>query len=429
MYKWKKYIPEGMKDILFEECISKVKIENEFRELYISAGFEEVISPTIEFYDVFNGDNQTMEQEKMYKLFDNKGRILVLRPEMTTPIARMAATKLKDQALPLKLCYTSNIFRVNENFNGKMNETTQSGIEIIGATSIKADAEVIITGINALLAAGLKNFKIELGQAKFFKGLTEELNMTEDAIEKLRSLIENKNFAALKEFIEENKTFIKEEGEIILKELPSLFGGTEVISKARCMTRNKSALEALDSLESVYLMLEEIGLSSYLAIDLGMVHHIDYYTGIIFRGYASEVGNNILSGGRYDKLLGRFGEDMPATGLAINVDNILISLKKQSLETSFEKMDFLIHYKNKYLKIAYKTALLIRSAKLEGELSIFENYEEALKFAKDKNKKYFISFSKESKLVVKNLKSDNTEEVQFIEFEDYLLNLMEEGIN
>ncbi len=429
MYKWKKYIPEGMRDILFEECISKVKMENEFRELYINSGFEELISPTIEFYDVFNGDNNTMEQEKMYKLFDNKGRILVLRPEMTTPIARIAATKLKEQALPLKLCYTSNIFRVNENFNGKMDEITQSGIEIIGTASLKADAEVIITGINALLATGLKNFKIELGQAEFFKGLTEELNMDEEAIEKLRNLIENKNFAALKDFIDENKPLIKEEEEIILRELPSFFGGIEVISKARSMTTNKSALQALDSLECVYLMIDEIGLSSYLAIDLGMVHHINYYTGIIFRGYSNEVGNNILSGGRYDKLVGKFGEDMPATGLAINVDNILLSLKKQSLQTSPKKINFLIHYEKESLKLAYNTAMLIRNEGLEAELSVFDNYEEALRFAKNKNKKYFISFSEKATLAIIDLKSDVIEELQMIEVNNYLLNLIGEGIN
>lgn len=429
MYKWKKYIPEGMRDILFEECISKVKMENEFRELYINSGFEELISPTIEFYDVFNGDNNTMEQEKMYKLFDNKGRILVLRPEMTTPIARIAATKLKEQALPLKLCYTSNIFRVNENFNGKMDEITQSGIEIIGTASLKADAEVIITGINALLATGLKNFKIELGQAEFFKGLTEELNMDEEAIEKLRNLIENKNFAALKDFIDENKPLIKEEEEIILRELPSFFGGIEVISKARSMTTNKSALQALDSLECVYLMIDEIGLSSYLAIDLGMVHHINYYTGIIFRGYSNEVGNNILSGGRYDKLVGKFGEDMPATGLAINVDNILLSLKKQSLQTSPKKINFLIHYEKESLKLAYNTAMLIRNVGLEAELSVFDNYEEALRFAKNKNKKYFISFSEKATLAIIDLKSDVIEELQMIEVNNYLLNLIGEGIN
>ena len=429
MYKWKKYIPDGMKDILFEECVSKVKIENAFRSLYLNAGFEEVISPTIEFYDVFNGEDQPMEQEKMYKLFDNQGRILVLRPDMTTPIARIAATKLKDKGIPLKLCYTSNIFRINENFNGKMNEITQSGIEIIGTDNLKADAEVIIIGINALLAAGLKNFKIELGQAEFFKGLTEELSMDDLKKEKLRSLIENKNFAALKAFIDDNIDYIKPEAKTILKELPSLFGGIEVIKKAKVMTTNKSALRALESLEKVYLILDEIGLSSYLAIDLGMVHHLNYYTGIIFRGYSNEVGNNILSGGRYDKLIGRFGEDLPATGLAINVDNILLSLKKQSIDAKIQKTNFLVYYEKGFLKQAYDTTMLIRANNLEAELSVSEEYEEAFKYAKAKNKKYFITFSTDGRLVIKNISNDKFEELEISEFEEYLFNVIRGELN
>ena len=429
MHKWKKYIPEGMKDILFEECISKVNVENGFRSLYLNAGFEEVISPTIEFYDVFNGEDQPMEQEKMYKLFDNQGRILVLRPDMTTPIARIVATKLKDKGIPLKLCYTSNIFRINENFNGKMNEITQSGIEIIGTDSLKADAEVIIIGINALVSAGLKNFKIELGQAEFFKGLTEELNMPSEDIERLRSLIENKNFAALKSFIDENIEFIKPETQIILRELPSLFGGIEIIKKAKKMTVNKSALEALQSLEQVYLMLDEIGLSSYLSIDLGMVHHINYYTGIIFRGYSNGVGDNILSGGRYDKLAKRFGEDLPATGLAINVDNILLSLKKQSNETKVKKINFLIYYEKGFLKEAYNTAILIRNNNLEAELSVSKEYEEALRYAKAKNKKYFITFFKDEGLVIKDVNNDKSEELNISEFKRYLFNVIKGELN
>jgi len=425
MNMWKKYIPEGMKDILFEECISKVKIENQFRDLYLSGGFEEVISPTIEFYDAFTGDDQPMEQEKMYKLFDNQGRILVLRPDMTTPIARIAATKLKDRALPLKLCYTSNIFRINENWNGKTNEITQSGIEIIGSDSIKADAEVIITGINALVSAGLKNFKIELGQAEFFKGLTEELEMKEEEIEKLRRLIENKNFAGLKVFIDENISLINQESENILRELPSLFGGIEVIEKARSLTVNKSALEALENLEKIYLMLEEVGLSSYLSIDLGMVHQINYYTGIIFRGYSNEVGNNIISGGRYDKLLGSFGVDMPATGLAINVDNILISLSKQSEEVFEEKNDFFIHYDKNFLKEAYDTAMVLRNNNMEAELSVFETESESAECFNNKKKKYYISFTKEQGVVIKSLES--IKKLPLFEFRMYLDKCIEEG--
>jgi len=429
MYNWKKYIPEGMKDILFEECISKVKIENKFRSLYVNAGFEEVVSPTLEFYDVFNGENQPIKQESMYKLFDNQGRILVLRPDMTTPIARIAATKLKDKVLPLKLCYTSNIFRINENFNGKMNEITQSGIEIIGTDNLKADAEVIIIGINALLAAGLKNFKIELGQAEFFKGLTEELNMPSRDLEKLRSLIENKNFGELNGFIDENIELIGVDTQSILRELPSLFGGREVIKKAKEMTTNKRALAALESLQQVYDMLDVIGLSSYLAIDLGMVHHINYYTGIIFRGYFSGVGNNILSGGRYDKLIGLFGEDMPATGLAINVDNIMLSLEKQSLATKVQRINFLIYYEKGFLKVAYSAAVLLRNANLEAELSTADKYDEAYKYSLGKNIKYFIAFSKDGVLTIKDVNSDKFIELEISEFKEYLVNLIREGLN
>ena len=252
MKNLKRYIPDGTRDIMFEESFNRLNIEENLRKIYFKNGYNEVISPALEYYDVFSGENQPIPQEKMFKLFDNGGRILVLRPDMTTPIARIVATKLKDKRVPLKLCYTSNIFRINENFNGKMNEITQSGIEIIGTDNLKADTEVIITGINALLSAGLKNFKIELGQAEFFKGLTEELSMDAFDIEKLRSLIENKNFAALKTFIDENIEFIKPDAETILRELPSLFGGIEVIKKAKAITTNNSALKALESLQGVY---------------------------------------------------------------------------------------------------------------------------------------------------------------------------------
>ena len=120
MVNLKKYIPEGTRDILFEECSAKIEIENLLRNVYINHGYHEVISPTLEFYDVFNLENQPITQEKMYKLFDNQGRILVLRPDMTTPIGRIAATKINEEIYPIKLCYNSNIFRVNENLNGKL---------------------------------------------------------------------------------------------------------------------------------------------------------------------------------------------------------------------------------------------------------------------------------------------------------------------
>ena len=425
MNKWKKYIPDGMKDILFEECKTKIDIENKFRKLYLEEGFEEVISPTIEFYDVFNGENQTIEQEKMYKLFDVQGRILVLRPDMTTPIARIAATKLKDHPLPLKLCYTSNIFRINENLNGKLNEITQSGIEILGSQSIKADIEAIIIGINALLAAGLKNFKIELGQAEFFKGITEELDLTEEAIEKVRKLIENKNFAGLKSFIEENQDQIKQEAQKVLIELPTLFGGMEVVNKAKALTKNKSALKALDSIEQVYSILEKLELNKYISIDLGLVQHINYYTGIIFRGYSNDFGSNILSGGRYDGLVEQFGEVLPATGLALNVDNILQALKRQNVSKISLKQKFLVDYAEENITQAFMLAEMLRNKGYEAEISLLDSSEAALIYAEEKNKDFFIDFKKH-KIIFKALKKPIAKELELETSLENLFDILED---
>ena len=209
MNNWKRHIPEGSRDILFEDCNNKIKIIDTLRKLYISTGYLEVISPTLEFYDVFQGDDVSIEQEKMYKLFDNAGRILVLRPDMTMPIARIAATKLRDSAYPLRICYSGNIFRINEDWNGKVSEMTQSGIEIIGSESPKADAEVIITAISALLAIGVKKFELEIGQAEFFKGLIEDIELDYEEMERLRGLVENKNFGALREFIDDKEATLR----------------------------------------------------------------------------------------------------------------------------------------------------------------------------------------------------------------------------
>lgn len=382
MVSWKRYIPEGTRDMLFDECSKKIKVEDTLRKTYINSGFLEIISPTLEFYDVFSGENSTLPQEKMYKLFDNQGRILVLRPDMTTPIARLAATKLKDAPHPLKLCYTSNIYRMNESLNGKNSEITQSGIELIGIDSIRADVEVIITGISALLSCGLHNFKIELGHAEFFKAIVENVALEDEVKEKLRRYIENKNFTALSEFLEERKAKLDEKTLYILKELPKLFGDIKILDKASGLTDNPKALEALETIREIYRIIEEAGLSDYLSVDLGMVQDLNYYTGIVFRGYASGVGGSILSGGRYDNLICQFGEEQPATGLAIDVDSILVALQNDNEEESREKV--LIYYKEGFFREAYKKALNLRKSGIITELSLIDSYEEALKYANKK---------------------------------------------
>lgn len=364
MENWNKYIPEGMKDILFEESNIKLNIEDQLRKIYKYSGFSEIISPTIEFYDVFNSNIQAIPQEKMYKLFDNLGRILVLRPDMTTPIGRITGTKMKDCTYPLKLCYTANIFRVNEKLNGKRGEITQSGIEIIGTNGIKSDVDSIVTAINTLLSLGLKNFKIELGEAGFFQALTENMEIKEENLKKLKEIIRNKNYVALKKFLDEiSSKYSKEDFELI-KNLPKLFGDIKIIEKAKALTKNKKALKSLDDIYNIYKSIENIGLEAYISIDLGMVQNIDYYTGVIFKGYVEEVGDSILSGGRYDNLIQHFGIELPATGFAINVDDIMIALKKQNTMSMDKDKKVLIFYKEEFLRKAYDFMQELKMKKL-----------------------------------------------------------------
>lgn len=384
MNSLKKYIPEGTQDILLRECKYKTDIEDKLRKSYSQSGFLQVVTPTLEFYDVFNSENQPIEQEKMYKLFDNHGRIMVLRPDMTTPICRVAATKLKDSFYPLKLCYNSNIFRVNENWKAKMSEFTQSGIEIIGIDNYKADAESILTAIKALKDAGLSNFKIELGQAEFFKALIENIEITENEIEDLRKLVENKNYIALKEFLDKRQNSVDGDNLNILKKLPELFGGIEVLNIAKALTKNEKALKALNNINEVYNMIDNIGLSNYLFIDLGMVQHINYYTGIIFRGYVDEIGTDILSGGRYDNLVDQFGISLPATGFAINVDSILLALEKQGKECEKLASDFVVYYEDAFVSKAYKLADILRKNGYQVELSLFQSEKLTVEYAEKK---------------------------------------------
>lgn len=397
MGKWQKYIPDGTRDILFQDCANKIAVEEAFRKVFLSRGFLEIMTPSIEFYDVFDEDETWIEQEKMYKLFDSQGRILVLRPDMTIPIARVAGTKLKGNYYPLRLCYSSTVFRTNESWNGKKNEFSQSGVEIIGVDNFRADVEVIVTAIQAMLSCGIKNFKVELGQVQFYKGIIEELEIEEEDLEKIRGYIENKNFGTLKDFLESKGKAIDKNVIMALNSLPKLFGDTNVLEEGRKLTSNRKALEALENIESIYRILENMGLSSYITVDLGMVHHINYYTGLIFRGYIEGAGDDVLFGGRYDTLIKRFGEDIPATGFAINVDSIQEVLTKQGYDERKLNADYLIFYKDNLIGKANLISDKLRKSGNIVELSLFESFEKTKCYAlKKKIGKILLLEDKES---------------------------------
>ncbi len=307
--------PEGTRDQLFDECLAKRTIQEKLRKIFTAYGYSEVITPGLEFYDVFNGKTRYFPPEAMYKLVDGKNRLMVLRPDNTMPIARLAATRLREERLPLKLFYNQSIFMVNPKNSGRDDEFTQSGIEIIGGERTAADYEALSLAEQALSAID-EDFTLEIGESGIFRTVVEDLNLPEEKAEQIHSLIESKNLPALKEAL----TGMSGSAAEAVLALPSLFGESEVFAAAEKYMYSKELRTKLGSLRTTYEALCSMGCSGRIKVDLGLAHKKNYYTGILFRGYVEGYGLPVLSGGRYDDLLGNFGRNAAAVGFAVNVE-------------------------------------------------------------------------------------------------------------
>ena len=263
----------------------------------------------------------------MLKIIDKSGRICVARPDNTTPIARIAATRLDDAALPVRLYYSQKVFRSVSGDHGHKGEFLQVGAEFIGADGLEADKDILSAAFAALSKTGADNFRVELGHAEIYKALMDELGADAQSAEGIRRLIENKSFAALGDALE---PFKGKPAAKALGAMPNLFGGIEVLDEVESLTGNVRVLGATAYLRRLYQALDEAGYGDRIMIDLGLVHEMDYYTGIMFRGYIGGAGAAILAGGRYNALCAKFGKDMPAGGFGIDVESVADSLAGQS---------------------------------------------------------------------------------------------------
>lgn len=320
-------MPAGAWDYLPEECAAKRNIEEAVRGNFLENGYCEIQTPSFEYYEVFMHDAVPYVQENMMKFFDQKGRILALRPDLTGPIARAAATKLLSKRNVLRLCYIGNAFGfLDRGITGKT-EFTQAGVELIGKKGADADAEVIALAIGTLLAIGIDGFKIELGQVAYFKGLLDGSGLGEEQAERIRLLVDTKNNVELE--YELSRLNMEADTKRALLELGGLFGGREALIKAEALAKNDLCREAVKNIREVYGILCDFGYEKYISIDFGILNNFNYYSGIIFRGISDEIGAPILSGGRYDELLREFGTDAPATGFAMGIRELLVVLDRK----------------------------------------------------------------------------------------------------
>ena len=365
--------PEGTRDLLFEECAAKRTILERITKLFESYGYSEVITPGLEFYDVFNGKVRYFPQETMYKLVDGKNRLMVLRPDSTMPIARLAATRLREEELPLKLFYNQNIFMVNPKDSGRDDEISQSGIEILGGNSTAADYEALVLAAKSLSACD-ENFRLEIGDSSIFRELILQFDCDEEESENIRHAIEIKDYPSL------DKADIPE----ALKTLPRLFGGIEVFEQAEKHLHGKALEARLSRLKKLCEDLSAVIPSEKIRVDLGLVHKKDYYTGIIFRGYVEGYGLPALSGGRYDTLLGDFGREAAAVGFAVNVEaasKVFLKKIKANGEAIVKAPDVLVFGEKSSEIAALKHCGELISQGLSAYNFLGENIEAARKYA------------------------------------------------
>lgn len=370
--------PEGTRDLLFDESVARRAIEDKLRHLFESYGYSEVITSGLEFYDVFTLKTRYFPQESMYKLSDAKGRLMVLRPDSTMPIARLAATRLRDETFPMKLFYNQNIFRINPKNSGRDDEITQSGIEIIGGNNKRADIEVLSLAVEALKVCAVDDYRIEIGDSAFFRELISSVTNDEDEAEEIRGYIENKNYPELHSLLEKYPS-TKEKA--ALEALPTLFGGENVFERAKKLFDGTSAASVLNELKQVYQTLCSLGVKEKLFVDMGMVNKANYYTGILFRGYIQEYGMAVLSGGRYDTLIGDFGVSLPATGFAVNINAAANAFLKNSEVKHTVKADILVYAEEKVLEQGFIRCKELNEQGKIAEYSINSSVEEAKAYA------------------------------------------------
>ena len=381
--------PEGTRDRLFAECQERRQVQARLTRLFRQRGFLEVSTPDTEFYDLFALSGSAISQERMIKVSDPSGKFCVMRPDSTTPIARVAATKLKAVALPQRLYYDQTVYRANPAHNGGSREIPQCGVELIGAKGKKADLEIIVTAIDALRSCGAPKFHVELGHAGYFRELAGRLELEEEKVEEMRALIEGKNFAALTDFL---APYAGNPASAALARLSRLFGGAEVLGQAEKLA---GKTPAVDYLSDLYDELSAAGYGQYIRFDLGMVHQIDYYTGVVFRGYVEGAGDAVLSGGRYDNLVGVFGREARATGFAVDVDAVARTLP----EISPPVLRTVVHYEPGYLAQALE-AVDTRPAGT-SELSPCRTLESSLNLARDKGAETVLVFDKDGERTVR----------------------------
>lgn len=319
-------LPAGVQDVLPGEYYNLSLLEDRLKEKFRRAGCKFIRSAALEYYDMFADIRNRVPQRDMFKMTDGDGNLLVLRPDMTLAVSRIAATRLKEKRV--RLAYVGEVWN-NAEGTGELSqrEVLQAGVEFLGEEGVFSDAFAIAFAVECLRESGLDEFTVDVGHVGFFKGLLSGAGLSEPETEALRACINAKDAIGAAMLLK--RSGVGGRAADAVQALPSLFGGEEVFARAERLTDDPTALGALVHLKKVHALLKRFGCDRFVSFDLGTVKNLSYYSGIVFTGMTGALGAPVLSGGRYDGLADDFGKHIPAVGFAMGLKRILMALERQ----------------------------------------------------------------------------------------------------
>ncbi|MDE7209534.1 MAG: ATP phosphoribosyltransferase regulatory subunit [Clostridia bacterium] len=364
-------LPKGAQDHLPDDCFSRRDVESKLMDCFKFYGYSEIESPILERYELFDSGVGKVELNKLFKVTDVDGDLLILRPDITMPISRIVCTKLQDSQ---RLCYLGKSFSAIEN-EGKLREFTQAGVEIMGEKGDNIDVEVVMLAIKSLLAVGLDDFQIELGNVGFFKGLLDAYDVAEEDRDVLVNCIESKNGIKLYTLSSEmDKNMLD-----TLARLPMLFGGEEILKEAQALCLNAQMRAAVDNLKAVYAGIKSLGYEKYVTFDMSSVGKMKYYSGMVMRGIIKDLGRAILAGGRYDELCDAFGKNIPAVGFAIGIGYLTTALDNQQKLVKAPKVQVVVGYTPDNMNLAEQKARQLLSKGINAKCTFATSKDDLVK--------------------------------------------------
>lgn len=326
-------IPSGMRYYSGPEAQLRRAIENIVVSIFDGWSYEEVTTPTVDYYSLFEHGMGRSQAHHAFRFSDTDGRMLAIRPDVTSLIARAAATLFAERERPLRLCYVAPVFRQQPQSHAEWKrESMQIGGELIGANSSAADMEILAIICEVLERLGLdQHCSITLNDVEVFNGIAEQLKLSPDSRDEMRELVDTRNAADLGRFLARYSSVADSQA---FAQLIRLSGKRRILSEARRLITNSRSRHALDRLERLWSVIESLQLTDRFEIDFGDVSRLDYYTGLTFKIYVSGAGTRVGSGGRYDELTASFGRAEPAVGFVLELDALTDVLQRRSNESS-----------------------------------------------------------------------------------------------